>query len=517
MFGKKSLFARREMFKLGSMFAAAQAFSRKAVAAPLELSTKLYESIGVRPVINSRGTFTIITGSQTLPEVKKAMDEASRHFVNMDELMDGVGKRLAEISGAEWGIVTNGCAAGIAHCTAAAVAGSNPERMQQLPVLTGLRNEVIIPKYSRNVYDHAVRMVGVRVVEVSDPSELESAFNERTAMVYILGGPGDDGPLGTRVIAAVAKRHGVPVLVDAAAEVLTLKPNVHLERGATAVAYSGGKCIRGPQAAAVIFGDKNWLQAAWLNSAPHHAFGRALKCGKEEIMGMLAAVEMWPKRDHKAEWKDWEARLSYIAERARKVEGVSAVIKQPSDDLSNRTPQLVLSWDGVKLGINGNQMRQTMLDTEPRVVVAGGGGTVKSTLSIVPYQMMPGEEKIVGEKIYSLLSKPPSMKQDGPPTGAAANVAGEWKVQMDFSRGSAAHSLTLAQDGLKLGGTHRGEFYSGKAAGEVAANTVKFHSSHRVHGTVLTYDFAGVVENGAMKGTVSMGEYGVARFTATKT
>ena len=504
------------MFRLGSLLSAAQAFGRKAAAAPLELTSKLYESIGVRPVVNSRGTFTIITGSQTLPQVKHAMDEASRHFVNMDELMDGVGHRLAEISGAEWGIVTNGCAAAIAHCTAAAVAGSNPERMQQLPDLTGLKNEVIIPAYSRNVYDHAVRMVGVKVVEVKDVSELEGAFNERTAMVYILGGPGDDGPLGTRVIAAVAKRKAVPVLVDAAAEVLTLKPNVHLERGATAVAYSGGKCIRGPQAAGLLLGEKNWLQAAWLNSAPHHAFGRALKVGKEEIMGMLAAVEAWPKRDHKAEWKEWEARLSFIADRARKVDGVTAQIKQPSDDLSNRTPQLVVSWDGTKLGITGSQMRQTLFDTDPRIVVAGGSGTTQSTLSIVPYQMMPGEEKIVGERIYALLSKPPASKRDAAPSGATASVNGEWKVQMEFGRSSATHSISLDQDGGKLGGTHRGEYYSGKVSGQVVANTLKFHTAHRVHGNQLTYDFAGTVENGQMKGTVNMGEYGTAKFTAQR-
>ena len=490
------------------------------MAAPLELSSKLYESIGVRPVINSRGTFTIITGSQTLPEVKRAMEEASRHFVNMDELMDGVGHRLAELSGAEWGIITNGCAAGIANCTAAAVAGSNPERMQQLPMLTGLKNEVIIPAYSRNVYDHAVRMVGVRVVEVKEPSELEAAFNERTAMVYILGGPGDDGPLGTRVIAAVAKRHGVPVMVDAAAEILSLKPNVHLERGANVVAYSGGKCIRGPQAAAVLLGDKNWLQAAWLNSAPHHAFGRALKCGKEEIMGMLAAVEAWPKRDHKAEWKEWEARLDSIANHARKVDGVSAHIKQPSDDLSNRTPQLILSWDGAKIGITGSEMREALFNTEPRIVAAGASGSrtgkMQSTLSIVPYQMMPGEEKIVGERIHALLAKPPAPPKLDVPTGAAASIAGEYKVQMDFSRSSAAHTLVLEQDGDKLTGTHKGEFYSGKLSGQVAANTVKFRSSHRVHGTVLTYEFAGVAENGQLKGTVNLGEYGTAKFTARR-
>src|ERR1035438_1286924 len=173
-----------------------------------------------------------------------------------------------------------------------AIAGGNPERMQRLPNLAGLKSEAILPAYSHNVYDHAIRMLGVKLVIVHDKAELEAAFNERTALAYILGGPGDDGPLGTRVVAEAARRRNVPVLVDAAAEILTIKPNVHLERGAHAVAYSGGKCIRGPQAAGLLLGDKSLLQGAWVNSAPHHAFGRSVKVGKEEIMGMLAAVEM---------------------------------------------------------------------------------------------------------------------------------------------------------------------------------------------------------------------------------
>src|SRR3954464_14702358 len=237
---------RRDLFRQGGFLAAAQALggrARQLAAAPLEIGSNLYRSIGVRPIINARGTFTIITGSQTLPEVKRAMEQASRSYVQMDELMDSVGKRLAELSGAEWGIVTNGCAAGLTHCTAAAIAGGNPERMQRLPNLAGLKSEVIVPAYSHQVYDHAVRMLGVKLVIVRDIAELEPAFNERTAMVYILAGNGDEGPLGTKAVSDVAKRKNVPVLVDAAAEILTLNPNVHLARGATAVAYSGGKCI----------------------------------------------------------------------------------------------------------------------------------------------------------------------------------------------------------------------------------------------------------------------------------
>src|SRR3954467_2269917 len=179
-------FHRRDLFRRGGALAALQALGgsvKRAVAAPLDIGANLYRSIGVRPIINSRGTFTIITGSQTLPEVKRAMDEGSRGYVQMDELMDGVGRRLAELTGAEWGIVTAGCCAALSHCTAAAIAGSNPERMQRLPDLTGVKNEVITPSYSRNVYDHAVRMIGVRIVEVRQPAELEAAFNDRTAMV----------------------------------------------------------------------------------------------------------------------------------------------------------------------------------------------------------------------------------------------------------------------------------------------------------------------------------------------
>lgn len=505
--------SRRQWFRNGSLLAAAASFTRNAAAAPLQWGARLYESIGVKPLINSRGTFTIITGSQTLEEVKKAMDEGSRHFVQMDELMDAVGARLAEISGAEWGIVTNGCCAAIAHCTAAAIAGNNPERMQQLPDLTGLKNEVIIPSYSRNVYDHAVRMVGVRIVEVKDVAELEAAFNERTAMVYILGGLQDDGPLGTRVIAPIAKRHNVPVLVDAAAEILTLKPNVHLERGATAVAYSGGKCIRGPQAAGLLLGEKEWLQAAWLNSAPHHAFGRSMKVGKEEIMGMLAAVEMWPKRDHAAEWKQWEARLAHIAAQAEKVPGITAKITQPSPDLSNRSPRLTLSWDAARLAVTGPDLAKALLDGEPRIVVAG---STASSVSFIPYQMMPGEEKLVAARVAALLSNPPKPAPQPAPAAPSVNLSGQWEVRLEFGRGAATHTLVFEQEGGKLQGTHRGEFYSGDLNGSIAGNEVKFRSNHRVHGTRLSYDFTGAVDAGKIVGTVDCGEYGVRNFTAQR-
>src|SRR4051794_30748264 len=469
-------FSRRDLFRQGGMLAAAQALGgsiQRAVAAPLEIGANMYRSIGVRPIINARGTFTIVTGSQTLPEVKRAMEQASRSYVQMDELMESVGKRLSEISGAEWGIITNGCAAGLTHCTSAAIAGGNPERMQRVPNLAGLKSEVIVPEYSHNVYDHAIRMLGVKLIIVRNKAELDAAFNERTAMAYVLAGPGDDGPLGTRVVAEATRRHNVPLVVDAAAEVLTVKPNVHLDRGANVVAYSGGKCMRGPQAAGMLLGEKKYLQAAWINSAPHHAFGRSLKVGKEEIMGMLTAVEMWVKRDHKAEWAQWEGWLDQIATSAKRVDGVTTNVRQPSADLSNRTPELHIQWDAAKMGITGQEVAKLMLDGEPRIVVAGSSA---SSISIVPYQMMPGDEKIVANRVYALLSKPPKSEKPAPPQGQPVNVAGQWDVHLEFVNGSANHSLVLEQEGTKLMGTHHGEFASGDLTGSVAGETVHFQS-----------------------------------------
>ncbi len=512
---------RREMFRRGAFLAAAGAMFggvKRAAAAAVESGAALYRSIGVKPLVNCKGTFTIITGSQTLPEVKHAMDEASRSYVQMDELMDGVGARLAELTGAEWGIVTAGCCAAITHFTSASIAGSNPERMQRLPDLTGLKNEVIIPEYSRNVYDHAARMVGTKIVEVKDRAELEAAFNERTAMVYILGGPGDEGPLGTQVVAEIAKRHNVPVLVDAAAEVLTF-PNVHLQRGATAVAYSGGKCIRGPQSAGLLLGEKNLLQAAWANSAPHHAFGRSLKVGKEEIMGMLTAVEMWKKRDHQAEWNTWQSWIDNIAASVKRVNGVTTRTDQPQG-LSNRSPRLVIEWDGERLGITGTEVAQHLLDTEPRIVLGSANGRrpdrMASMVSITPYMMMPGDDKIAAQRLYEVLSKPPKFETPTVPSGDPASVAGQWILRIQYQRGAADHTLFIEQKGPELVGTHRAEYVTGDLRGAVAANEVRFRSSQKIEGTRLNFDFTGKVEGDSMSGTIDMGEYGPATWTAQR-
>jgi len=513
---------RRELFLRGGALAAAAGATRNlAPAAPatLEFGPNIYQSIGVRPIINCMGTYTIISGSQTLPDVKRAMEEASRHYVHLDELMEGVGKRLAELTGAEWGIVTAGCCAAITHVTAASIAGADPERMQRLPYLQGLKSEVIIPQYSRNVYDHAVRMLGVKIITAADKAEFEAALNDRTAMVYILASPGDTGPMGTEVLSAMARLKGVPVFVDAAAEVLTI-PNVHLERGATVVAYSGGKCLRGPQCAGLLLGEKNLLQAAWANSAPHHAFGRSLKVGKEEIMGMLAAVDAWTRRDHKAEWAQWTGWLDHISKRVTTVESVTAEIKQPDEGLSNRSPSLVIRWDGSRLGITGQELHKVLLDSEPRIIVDESRGSrpqhMDSQISIVAYMMAPGEDQVVAERLHALLSKPPKIDAPAAPSGEPVSVTGQWEAHVEFLRGSAQHTLVLEQNGANLLGTHHGEILSGDLRGTVAGNEVQFRTVHRYEGAHLSYSFTGKVDGDTIEGEVGLGEYGEAKWTAKR-
>ncbi len=511
--------SRRALFQAGAAAAAVTAASPLAPAASLSIGDNLYESIGVRPLINCKGTFTIVSGSLSLPEVKRAMDEASRHYVQMDELMDGVGQRLAQITQAPWGIVTAGCAAAMTHTTSACLAGADPELMERLPDLRGLKSEVIIPTYSRNVYDHAIRMLGVKIVQPDTAAECEAAFSARTAMVYILAGPGDDGPLGTEAVSKMARKWNVPVLVDAAAEILTI-PNLHLGRGATAVAYSGGKCLRGPQCAGLLLGDKNLLQAAWANSAPHHAFGRSLKVGKEEIMGMLAAVEMWPKRDHKAEWAQWQGWLDYVSTRVTRIPGVTTSVHQP-DSLSNHAPTLLISWDGRALDITGREVYDTLLAGEPRVLLDRARGTrphdmERSAVGIMPYMMMPGDEKIAAEKIAAILSHPPKFENPPEPTGAPASIDGQWTAQLEFLRGSATHTLVFEQHGNSIVGTHHGEFLTGDLRGEVHGNLVHFRSMQRIQGQELHYAFTGTVSGDSIEGPLDLGEYGPARWSATR-
>jgi uncharacterized pyridoxal phosphate-dependent enzyme len=479
----------------------------------------LFTRIGVRPIVNGRGTFTIISGSRSLPQVKQAMYDASFYFVHLDELMDAVGQELGQLTGAEWGIATTGCEAAIALATVACIAGTDPEKSQALPYIKG-RDQVIIPKHSRNPYDFGVRMTGVEIVEVDSADELRSKLSDRTAMIYILSGPeAEKGELSIPSICAIAKEKNIPVFVDAAAEE-PLVPNIHIQHGATLVGYSGGKCMRGPQSAGMLIGKKDLCRAAYFQAAPHHNYGRAYKCSKEEIMGLLAAVRQWYKRDHAAEQREWLSWLQLIESRVKGLPSVRTEYLQP-EDLSNRAPRLRIHWDANTLKITGTELVARLDAGSPRILVDGGSGVrpakMESTISIMPYMMDPGEDRIIADAIYEGLTKPGHYEDPVIPTGAPASVQGAWAVAIQYSRGMGEQQFTVEQSGNDLRGTQRGELYTTALKGVIHADQIELRSNMEVSGNSIPWTFQGTVQGNTMGGTVHLGEYGEATWKAIRT
>jgi D-glucosaminate-6-phosphate ammonia-lyase len=474
----------------------------------------IYDSIGVVPIINCRGTFTILGGSTERPEVIKAIESASGFFVQYDELAQGVGKRLSELTKAEWGMVSAGCAAGLKHVTAACVTGGNPEKLIRIPDLTGLeKTEVISPRYSRNVYDHAIRNVGVTMITVDTAEELRLAINQRTAMIYI--NSDEDSatgqPMSLEVIAGIAKEKNIPVLVDAAAEDLTI-PCVHLQRGATVVAYSGGKAICGPQCAGLLIGDKALLMSAWQASSPHHGPGRDNKVGKEEMLGMLAAVEAWTTRDHKAEWATWLSWLEEISKKLTTIAGVSSEVKDP-DGLSNRSPRLDVTWDSDKLHITGEEVAEIVARSKPRIAIGARSGDDKTSINITPSQMRPGNAKVVADRLHEILSqkRKPIAEELEP---AKVNISGHWEVQMEFFTSKSRHYFFLEQNGNWIKGSHQSDFSTKEIAGMVEGSEIKLRSNHSATGDHISYWFSARMEGESLAGSVFLGEYLTAKFTA---
>jgi L-seryl-tRNA(Ser) seleniumtransferase len=531
--------SRRHLFRLAASFGAGSALpastvaasqAKRAAAPPVPIEPDVYKAIGVRPLINCRGTLTIIGGSIELPEVRAAKSAANQQHAHLDEVMYAVGKRLAELTGAEWGMVSSGCAAAMSHATAACVAGGNPDLHVRIPNLAGFaKDEVIIPTHSRNVYDAAIRTVGVTIVEVDTPEALQLAIGPKTAMIYIFAGPrNESGPMSTEAISAIAKTHNVPVMVDAAAEVLTI-PSIHLQRGATLVGYSGGKFIRGPQSAGLLLGRKDLVQAAWVHSAPHHGYARAMKVGREEMIGMVVAVENWVKRDHAAEWKQWVDRCDYIAGRVTKIAGVTATVqREPGASLSNRSPRVAIRWDSKQLGITGAGVSDLLDKGEPRIALAGGGGggggrggqselAGDTGISITSAMMSPGDEKIVAQRLVDVLSARHTLKPIEPPLPPAAQIAGRWEIAIKYAASSTVHTIQLQQDGNRLEGLHQGDFQSRDIAGTISGDTVTFASSiTERHGDSLNYRFTGKVSGETMSGSLDLGEYLAATWTARR-
>jgi D-glucosaminate-6-phosphate ammonia-lyase len=359
-----------------------------------------FRELGVRPFINAAGTYTAMTASLMPPEVMDAIAYASQHYVMLDELHDKVGERIAALVHSEAAMVTSGAASAMTLGTAAVLTGTDRQKIVDLPDLATMKSEVIIQKSHRFGYEHAVRNCGVRLVEVETREDLERAVGDRTAMMLFYNNNNKEGHIQDEEFAALGKKHGVPTFNDAAADVPPVE-NLwkYTKMGFDLVAFSGGKGLRGPQSAGLLLGRKDLIAAARLNAPPNgNTIGRGLKVNKEEMVGMLAAVERYLAKDHAQEQREFEKRAETIRSQAAAVDGVRADVFVP--EVANHVPHVRITWDAAAKGMTAVHVVKALRDGEPSIGTRADG----DALVVGVWMMRPGEEKIVARKLRDVLS-----------------------------------------------------------------------------------------------------------------
>ncbi len=374
-------------------------------AAPARGGRDFFKELGVRPFINAAGTYTTLTASLMWPEVVTAINYASKQFVPLNDLHDAVGKRLAELIGCEAVMVTSGAAAALTVGTAACITGKNQDLIRRIPDfsgLTGVKTEVIIQKSHRYGYDHAVRNCGIKMIEVETTEEFEKAVNERTAMMLFFNDADPKGKIKIEEFVALGKKHRIPTFNDAAADVPpTDNLSKYTKMGFDLVTFSGGKGIRGPQSAGLLLGRRDLIEAARLNGSPNSdSIGRGMKVNKEEMVGMMVAVEMYLKRDAAAEWKEWERRAKVITDSVAANKSIKSEVYIPP--IANHVPTVRLSWDKAALKITTDDIRKQLREGKPSIEITPGSSPAtaeKQEMSIGIWQMQPGEVEIVAKRL----------------------------------------------------------------------------------------------------------------------
>lgn len=367
----------------------------------------VYEKLGVRPVIHGAGTTTRYGGSIMRPETIEVMREAAQSLVNIDELNEAAGAAIARILGAPAALVTAGSTAGLVLQAAACMTGDDPAKITRLPDTTGMRREFVIQRAHRFSYDQAYRVPGGVLVEIglgrrTALFELENAITERTAGVVHLVSPftSPPGVLSFEEVREVAHARGVPVLVDAAS-MLPPRDNLfrYLRGGADLVIFSGGKGIRGPQSTGILAGRRDLVRAATLNASPNQAIGRAAKTSKEEIVGIVNALELFLAEDEVAEMARYRDVCASIVDTLRDIQGLRALVEQ---DCVNRViPHAVVYFEPSWKGPSGKAVRLALASGEPHIYVQQGAlqGGYADEISVDPINLQPGDEKIVATRL----------------------------------------------------------------------------------------------------------------------
>lgn len=400
---------RRELLKYLSVMPAGGVLGKYAKIEPDFLTPRTnagrdyFKELGVRTFINAAGTYTAMTGSLMREEVMDAINYAVHDFCMLDELQDKVGEKIAKMVHAESAVVTCGCFSALTLGLAGIISGNDADKAALLPHLegTGLKSEVICQKGHNIGYAHALKNTGCKVILVETREEAERAINENTAMLFYIHIQTDAGKIKHEEWLEIAKTHGIPTMIDIAADV---PPVSNLwkfnEMGFDLVCVSGGKDIRGPQSAGLLMGKKQYVQAARVHMPPRgNTIGRGMKVNKEEILGMYVALEKFMSLDHEQEFKKQQAQVDLIAAAAKTVKGVNTEVKVPT--LGNVTPTLYISWDPTVVKCRGKEVQEKLRSGQPSIEI---GGAEENSISITAWMLKAGQEKVVAQKVKEALS-----------------------------------------------------------------------------------------------------------------
>jgi L-seryl-tRNA(Ser) seleniumtransferase len=359
-----------------------------------------FKELGLRTFINAAGTYTSMTGSLMRDEVTSAITYGATEYVNLDDLHDKVGERIANLLECEYATVSSGAFGAMTLGVAGVMAGMDSKKVAQLPDVTGLKHEVIVQEGHAIGYTHALTNAGAKIINVKNTKALERAINDKTAMLWFLNANTDNGAIKHEEFIALGKKHGIPTFIDCAADVPPVENLFKFTKlGFDLVCFSGGKGIRGPQSAGLLLGKRKYIEAARLHTPPRGTtIGRGMKVNKEEVLGMLVALEMYLERDHDNEWKMWEAQIKLISDSAKSVKGVETEIHVPPH--ANHVPSLRINWDESIVKISPDDARKLLKDGHPSIETVGGSDHI----GITTWMMEPGQERIVAERLKDILA-----------------------------------------------------------------------------------------------------------------
>jgi L-seryl-tRNA(Ser) seleniumtransferase len=403
--GDPAKMTRRRVLQTGAGLALGGALGAGASGAEAKAGPSVYEALGVKHVINATGTVTALGGSLMPPEVVAAWADAARHFVNLLDLQDKVGARIAKLVGVEAAMVTTGASGALLLGTAAAVTHGDPGRIQRLPDTSGMRNEVLLQKAHHSCYDNQLTDVGVKLIDVETAADVRRAAGERTALMFFMNHLEGEGKIKRAEWVKLAAKCGVPTLLDAAADTPPVERlSEYNKMGFDLVAFSGGKAIRGPNDTGLLLGRKDLVEAAKLNANPHcGTIGRMMKVSKEDMIAVLAAVERFVRLDPAAERREWERRLEVLEKGVADIPGVACERIVPA--IANHFPHLIVSWDEKRLPRTREQVTKDLAAGDPPIQIGRVSGTGDRGILFSVFTLQEGEDRIVADRLRAILTR----------------------------------------------------------------------------------------------------------------